>query len=135
MPIRKFEKSDIKPLTELVHATGVFREEEVNVAVELMEIAANDDKQKDYILYTFLDEYGIVQGYYCVGPTPMTKTTFDLYWIAVHPLMHRKRIGHELIEHCEEQVKKLDGKLLVIETSSLPKYEPTRRFYLRHQYV
>jgi ribosomal protein S18 acetylase RimI-like enzyme len=135
MPIRKFEKADIKPLAELVHATGVFREEEVNVAVELMEIAANDEGQKDYILYSYVDESGVVEGYYCVGPTPMTKTTFDLYWIAVHPRMHRKKIGHDLLEHCEEQVKKMDGKLLVVETSSQAKYEPTRRFYLRHQYT
>lgn len=26
------------------------------------------------------------------------------------------------------------GRLLLIETSSLPHYEPTRRFYLKHGY-
>ena len=64
----------------------------------------------------------------------MTKSTYDLYWIAVHPELHRRRIGHELLEHCEAQVKTMDGTLIVVETSSQPKYEPTRRFYLRHQY-
>ena len=135
MPIRKFEKEDIKPLEEIVRATGVFREEEVNVAVELMDIAANDKEQKDYFLFSYVDETGTVQGYYCAGPTPMTQRTFDLYWIAVHPRLHKKRIGHELLDHCEGQVITMGGKLLVVETSSQPKYETTRRFYLRHQYA
>ena len=135
MPIRKFEKEDIKALAEIVRATGVFREEEINVAVELMDIAVNDKDQKDYFLFSYVDETGTVQGYYCVGPTPMTQETFDLYWIAVHPHLQKKRIGHQLLEHCEAQVKTMGGKLLVVETSSQPKYEPTRRFYLRHQYA
>ena len=135
MSIREFEKEDIKPLAEIVRATSVFREDEIDVAVELMDIAANDKEQKDYFLFSYVDEAGTVQGYYCAGPTPMTQRTFDLYWIAVHPRVHKKRIGHELLEHCEEQVKTMGGNLLVVETSSQPKYEQTRRFYLRHHYA
>ena len=135
MPIRKFEKEDIKPLEEIVRATGVFREEEIGVAVELMDIAASEKDQQDYFLYSYVDDTGTLQGYYCAGPTPMTQRTFDLYWIAVHPRVHKKRIGHELLEHCEAQVKTMGGKLLVVETSSQPKYEPTRRFYVRHDYT
>jgi ribosomal protein S18 acetylase RimI-like enzyme len=134
MQIRKFEKSDITQLAEIVRETKVFHEEEIGVAIELMEIAANEKDQKDYVLYSYVDQTGDLQGYYCVGPTPMTRSTFDLYWIAVHPRMHRKKIGHDLLEHCEQQVQELGGTLLVVETSSQPKYEPTRKFYIRHQY-
>ncbi len=134
MTIRKFEKEDVKPLESIVRATGVFREEEVAVAVELMEIAVKEKDQKDYCLYSYVDEQGRVQGYYCMGPTPMTNSTYDLYWIAVHPKLQKKRIGHELLEHCEAQVKAMGGTLLMVETSSQTKYEPTRRFYVRHQY-
>jgi ribosomal protein S18 acetylase RimI-like enzyme len=135
MLIRKFEKADIAQLVEIVRATKVFHEEEIDVAIELMEIAANEKDQKDYFLYSYVDESGTLQGYYCVGPTPMTKSTYDLYWIAVHPRMHRKKIGRDLLEHCEQQVQEMGGTLLVVETSSQPKYEPTRKFYLRHQYI
>jgi ribosomal protein S18 acetylase RimI-like enzyme len=135
MLIRKFEKADIAQLSEIVRATKVFHEEEVDVAIELMEIAANEKDQKDYFLYSYVDESGVLQGYYCVGPTPMTKSTYDLYWIAVHPRMHRKKIGRDLLAHCEQQVQGMGGTLLVVETSSQPKYEPTRKFYLRHQYT
>jgi ribosomal protein S18 acetylase RimI-like enzyme len=135
MPIRKFERGDVAELTEIVRATKVFRDEEVDVAVELMEIAANDKDQKEYFLYSYVDDSGKLQGYYCVGPTPLTQTTFDLYWIAVHPSVQRKKIGNELLRHCEEQVQNMGGKVLVVETSSQQKYEPTRKFYLRQHYT
>jgi hypothetical protein len=50
MIIRKFEKGDIEQLTEIVRATKVFHEEEIEVAIELMEIAANDKDQAEYFL-------------------------------------------------------------------------------------
>ena len=31
-------------------------------------------------------------------------------------------------------IRQLNGRLLLIETSSLPHYELTRRFYLKHHY-
>ena len=135
MPIRKFEKGDLQPLSEIVKATNVFRPEEIEVAVELMEIAIDNPDDKDYLLRTYVDDAQAVQGYYCVGPTPMTVSTFDLYWIAVNPALQGKGIGHSLIAHCEELVKSLKGTLIMVETSSQPKYDSTNRFYVRHNYV
>ena len=133
--IRKFEPVDIDPITELVEATGVFRNDEIDVAVELMDIAASQPNQKDYILFSGIDEQNTVVGYYCVGPTPMTQSTFDLYWIAVHPQHHGKNFGTQLLQHCEALVKSKNGTLMVAETSSQTKYEPTRKFYLKNQYT
>ncbi len=135
MPIRRFEKSDVLPLTEIVKATNVFRPEEIDVAVELMEITAEKPNDEEYILFTSVDESGSVLGYYCVGPTPMTVSTFDLYWIAVDPRRHGKGVGHQLLEHCESLVKSKGGTLIMVETSSLPKYAATNHFYKRHQYT
>ncbi len=38
------------------------------------------------------------------------------------------------MRHIENDVREARGRLLLIETSSLPHYEPTRRFYLKHGY-
>ncbi|HVN49684.1 MAG TPA: GNAT family N-acetyltransferase [Bacteroidota bacterium] len=135
LTIRKFDPRDIDAITELVEATGVFRNDEVDVAVELMDVAAAEPNQKDYILYSGIDEDEHVVGYYCVGPTPMTQSTFDLYWIAVHPQYHGKQFGTTLLQHCEVLVKSMNGTLIVAETSSQPKYQPTRNFYLKNQYT
>jgi ribosomal protein S18 acetylase RimI-like enzyme len=135
MSIRPFQKEDIQPLVEILRATEVFREEEINVALELMEIAIEDKDQVEYASYTFVDEANSIRGYYCVGPTPMTASTFDLYWIAVDPRVHGQGIGKQLLQHCEEYVRSKGGTLVIAETSSLPKYENTRSFYRRNHYT
>jgi ribosomal protein S18 acetylase RimI-like enzyme len=132
--IRPFIPTDREPLCAVIEATNVFRPEEVEVAVELMDAAIYDPEQRDYVLATYVDEAGSVRGYYCYGPTPMTQSTFDLYWIAVDPALHGSGIGSMLLTHCEESMRSSGGSLVVVETSSLPKYEATRRFYRRHRY-
>ena len=135
MTIRPFQKEDLQPLVQLVQATDVFREEEVAIARELMEIVAEDKDQKDYVIATSVDESNTVRGYYCVGHTPMTETTYDLYWIAVDPQMHGKGIGKQLLLHCEEHVRQQGGRLIIAETSSMEKYAKTRLFYEHHHYT
>jgi ribosomal protein S18 acetylase RimI-like enzyme len=133
MQIRELEHKDVEPLRKILQTTNVFRAEEIEVAIELME--ATLGKTEDYIQKAIVDDDGTVQGYYCIGPTPMTASTFDLYWIAVNPEFHGKGIGYQLLKECEQTVCSMSGKLIVVETSSLPKYEPTRKFYLRNKYL
>jgi hypothetical protein len=38
------------------------------------------------------------------------------------------------LRHAEEDIRRQHGRLLLIETSSLPHYELTRHFYLKHGY-
>lgn len=132
MLIRELERNDVEPLKEILQATDVFRDEEIEVAIELMEATLGNTE--DYVQKTIVDDAGNVQGYYCVGPTPMTQSTFDLYWIAVNPDYHGKGIGYQLLNDCERTVGSMKGNLIVVETSSLPKYEGTRRFYVRNKY-
>jgi len=133
MQIRELERNDVEPIRNILKATNVFRDEEIEIAVELME--ATLGKTEDYIQKAIADDAGSVQGYYCVGPTPMTESTFDLYWIAVNPVFHGKGIGYRLLHDCERTVCLLNGTLIVVETSSTAKYEPTRKFYLRNNYL
>jgi ribosomal protein S18 acetylase RimI-like enzyme len=133
--IRKFIEQDMNAVTEILCATKVFREEEIAVAVELMETSVQQPEQHDYLLYTDVDDTQVVRGYYCVGPTPMTQSTFDLYWIAVDPGSQQHGIGGGLLSHCESLVQSMGGSLMIVETSSTPKYRPTRNFYLKHHYT
>ena len=135
MAIRPFVKEDISPLKEILLATRVFRNEEIEVAVELMEIVAEEPHQLDYIMFTSVDEENVVQGYYCVGPTPMTEVSYDLYWMAVDPGRYGGGASKELVEHCEEFVRARNGKKIIAETSSLESYGRTRAFYMKHGFV
>jgi ribosomal protein S18 acetylase RimI-like enzyme len=135
MPIRPFQKQDLQPLVGLVEATNVFRREEIDVARELMEIVAEEKDQKDYVISCYVDDQNVLRGYYCIGPTPMTESTYDLYWIAVDPKAHGQGIGKTLLAHCEEYIREHGGRLVIAETSSLPQYDKTRSFYLHNNYA
>jgi len=131
--IRLLRREDRGPLEDLVEATGVFTEEEVGIALELIDTVLDVPGQKDYIIRVFEDE-GKAAGYYCVGPTPATEGTFDLYWVAVEPSVQGKGIGRALDDHACDLIRGMSGRLIIAETSSLPRYGKTREFYVRRGY-
>lgn len=131
--IRPLQASDIEPLRELLAATGVFNEEEIAIALELLCVVLEKPEQRDYIIRVYDD--GEVLGYYCIGPTPATAGTFDLYWIAAHPSVHGKGIGRQLNAHAEALIRSMGGTLVIAETSSTPRYDKTRLFYQKAGYT
>jgi ribosomal protein S18 acetylase RimI-like enzyme len=132
--IRQLQPEDRSPLQVILKETGVFSQAEVDVALELIDVVLNHPQQKDYVIYTGINNNHVV-GYYCIGPTPMTDGTYDLYWIAVNPESHNKGYGKQLISHAEELIRKQGGRLMVAETSSRPDYESTRKFYQKTRYT
>jgi len=132
MAVRPFVKEDIHPLKEILEVTGAFRKEEIEVALELMDIVIEEPEQQDYLMFTSVDENNVVQGYYCVGPTPMTERTYDLYWIAVDVRRQGTGASRELIEHCIGLVASKGGTKIIAETSSQTSYGRTHAFYGKH---
>lgn len=132
--VRRLRREDKEPIRILLAETGVFTKEEIDIAEELLDVALNDADQEDYTICTAIDEHATVAGYYCVGPTPLTQGTYDLYWIAVKPLFHNRGIGKQLLLHAESLVMSEQGRLLIAETSSKPKYDNTRKFYVNNLY-
>ena len=134
MRIRPLVQSDCEPIRGILQDTCVFNEEEILIALELIDIVLNVPQQKDYEIVTAVDEEEQVVGYVCVGPTPGTAATYDLYWIAVAPKIHGKGIGKALMRWTEERIEAKGGRLIVAETSSTEKYTATRNFYLKCGY-
>ena len=129
--IRGLQNTDVAAIRSILEGTDVFSVDEVAVAVELMEIFLNDPTQKDYHIFTAVEAEEII-GYVCVGPTPLTSGTYDLYWIAVKGLHQSHGIGSQLLEFTERFVQSQGGRLLIAETSSRPQYDKTRAFYVNH---
>ncbi|MDI6845623.1 MAG: GNAT family N-acetyltransferase [Candidatus Saccharicenans sp.] len=128
-------KDDRQPVLELIRATGFFNEAEIQVATELIDIYLNNPDQRDYHIVVVEDESGNVAGYMTYGPTPLTEGTWDLYWIAVSPGAQGKGYGRQLVNWLEDRVRESGGRLILIETSSQPKYLPTRKFYEKLGYA
>lgn len=131
--IRKLEPSDSKVIENILKNVPAFIGEEINVAMELVNIAASNPKQNDYNIYVY-EENGIVIGYHCTGKRPLTDGVYDLYWIVTDSKHSSKGIGKQLLEHAEQFVKENNGRWLLIETSSKESYSATRNFYMRNNY-
>src|SRR5262249_37550924 len=73
-------------------------------------------------------------GFAYYAPASMTERAWYLYWIAVAKAIHARGFGSQLLHHAEREIEAAGGRILFIETSSLPQYEPTRRFYQKRGY-
>jgi ribosomal protein S18 acetylase RimI-like enzyme len=133
--IRNLLIKDREVIKNILAETNHFNEEEIKIALELIDLYLNDSKQTDYIIFVFVDdESGKTAGYICWGKRPMTDATYDLYWIAVDPKIHGKGIGSKLIGFMEDEIKITKGNLILIETSGKSQYEGERKFYERNGY-
>jgi len=117
----------------ILRATGVFREDEIRVGMEVLDSYLAHPEQ-DYTALGAFTPGGELLGFTVHGPTPCTLGTWDLYWIAVSPGAQGMGIGTVLLEEVEGRLTRLNARLLIIETSSRPEYDPTRAFYLKRGY-
>ena len=127
------EPKDRVAVETLLHATAVFRADEIDVAMEVFDSYLAKPGQ-DYSAVGAFTPGGGLLGFYVVGPTPCTLGTWDLYWIAVTPDAQGRGVGTALIKEVERRLTRSRARQLIIETSSRPPYDPTRAFYLRHGY-
>ncbi|OGN90596.1 MAG: hypothetical protein A2158_00520 [Chloroflexi bacterium RBG_13_46_14] len=119
---------DKAAITQILQSTSEFTSAEVKVALELIDLYLKYGISSDYhLLVAEVDS--MATGYICFGPTPMTEGTWDIYWMAVDPQKQRQGIGRRLLNDAEFSISKAQGRLILIETSSKPDYERTRKFY------
>jgi ribosomal protein S18 acetylase RimI-like enzyme len=131
--IRNLENKDRDVIERILIDTKNFNSDEIEIAMELIDFYLKDAKQKDYEIFVD-DNEGVINGYICIGPRPLTEGTYDLYWIAVNPNVQSKGIGSKLISYIEEHLKDRSARLVLIETSGKPSYEKERRFYEKNLY-
>ena len=155
--VRPLSTSDRARVAEILRSTENFRNEEVDVALELFDASFADPD------YTFVgvgtsglgtrdsaprsecvdrgDEHPedvpspALLGFACYGPSMSTDRTFDLYWIAVDRAAQGTGCGSVLLQEVERRLEVLQARMLVIETSSRSDYTATRGFYLKRGYV
>lgn len=132
MEIRPLFEKDRAGLLSMLNKTLAFTSAEIDVAMELINIVLKDESQKDYQVYCMVDDQDQVIGYICYGLTPMTRGTFDLYWIAVDPDFQKRGVGSKLLSFLEEIVKAEGGRMILADTSTIPQYEKTQKFYLKN---
>jgi len=132
MKIRPLVKKDRARLLSMLIKTRSFTSAEIGVAMELIDIVLKDLMQKDYTIHCIVNNQDQAIGYICYGPTPMTQGTFDLYWIAVDSEFQKQGVGSKLLVFLDEAVRTRGGRMILADTSMIPHYEKTRKFYLKN---
>jgi ribosomal protein S18 acetylase RimI-like enzyme len=132
--IRPLRSSD-RPLIEaMTRACRVFREDEVTVALDVVDAALGWGRHRDPDYETAGVELdGALAGWACWGPVPCTVGSFDLYWIVVAPERQGCGVGRALLEEVERCVAGR-ARLLVVETAGREEYAGTRAFYVSRGY-
>lgn len=132
--IRPTPSEDADSILRLARAEPLFSAEEVETVAELLEAYLEQQDHDGYFFLSAVDD-GRLLGFACYGPTPLTRGTFDLYWIAVSAAAKGKGVGRALMARVEDGVRALGGRMIVLDTSGRAEYEPTRAFYHRIGYT
>jgi len=131
--IRPTVPADTPVLLQLAEGTAVFKPHEIEALKEVLDDFHAYNREHGHRCVTREDR-GKVVGFAYYAPAAMTDRTWYLYWIAVSKTTQAKGIGKELLTHLENEIRGQGGRVLFIETSSLPHYELTRKFYLKNGY-
>ena len=122
-------------IKEITCSTGVFHEDEIEIAKELALENIQKGPEKSGYRFVVCEYRSKPVGYTCYGEIPCTKDRFDLYWIVVQHELRGMHIGQKLMSVTEDKVREKGGKKIYIETSSRDLYLGTRKFYERCDYV
>jgi ribosomal protein S18 acetylase RimI-like enzyme len=136
--IRPMVAADRSGVFRILENAGNFTPEEVATALELIDEWLELGEHSGYLTYVMesvSEESSEVLGYVCFGPTPLTESTYDLYWIAVDKSKHRGGVGKRLLKFAEEEIARRGGQMLLAETSSQETYDGTIQFYEKSGYV
>ena len=122
MNIEKAKPEDRQGILAVTANIDIFTDEEKDTVRELWDDGG----------YNFLVAHhdGRVIGYTCFGERALTQGSYDLFWIAVDPSARRLGAGKALMRATEAEVQRRGGRLIIVETSGMDKYESTRAFYL-----
>ena len=122
------DAADPPRIHALVAGTGVFSAEEARVAAELAETTINGTETYRWLI---AEVDGALVGYTCFDRIPLSKVSFDLYWIAVASDRRGTGVASELIARTAKFCKSKRGLWIFAETSSREAYAPARGFYLK----
>lgn len=126
--------ADVERVREIVSGTGFFNDEETAIAAELVSETLEKGNSAGYE-YIFMENDGLMLAYSCYGRIPLTRSSFDLYWIVTRNEYRNTGLGKILLAETEKTIRTMGGIAVYAETSSREQYNPTRAFYEKNAYL
>lgn len=137
MILRGARADDRAGLEAALRSDETFRPDEIAVALELIDESLAGDPE--YQLVVAVDGDAVL-GYVCFGLTPMTRATYDLYWIVVAAAARGRGVARALVDDMEGQIRAQVGARgepvasVRVETSPADGHGAARAMYERLGY-
>jgi ribosomal protein S18 acetylase RimI-like enzyme len=130
--IRLAKPDDTDSIMSLADAIGLFEGEELEVLGDMLS-GYFDGSLGEGHSWIVCDDDGVVGvGYF--APEQYAIGVYNLYFIAVHPKYQGKGNGSLMLNYVEKTLAEKGQRLLLVETSGLPNFELTRKFYCKQGY-
>jgi len=131
---RSLEPQDRPRIAALLESLTAFTAEERAVALELVDHRLEHPGSDDYRFVLSFVEPGPglpeeLAGYLCYGRTPMTRSTYDLYWVGTSPAYARSGVARGLVTRLESEIAREGGGLIRVETGSREGHGAAVHFY------
>jgi ribosomal protein S18 acetylase RimI-like enzyme len=124
--------ADRPRILALLQSLSAFTDEERAVAMELVDACLGHPESDDYrFIQSLSGDAGDEQlaGYLCYGRTPMTQSTYDLYWIGTSPAFARLGVARGLVAALEAEIAREGGGIIRVETGSREGHGAAVHFY------
>ena len=121
--IRPVTPDDLPALKTVIDANQLFPSDLLD---EMISDYFNNEDSNDY-WFTYDDGKPVAIAY--CAPEKMTQGTWNLYLIAVHPDYQGAGRGTSMLHHIEQRLAARGERILLVETSGLESFKPTRKFY------
>ncbi len=121
--------NDKKALMAIAEAIGLFSAQELEELGRILAEYFDGNLGRNHFWITYNDSEPVGVAYY--APEPYTDGTWNLYFIAVHPDRQGEGIGTKLLHYVQQMLVSRGERILLVETSGLPKFQRTRAFYLK----
>lgn len=128
--IRPVQKADINDLKKIVDSSELFPSEYLD---EIISDYFNNNETQD-IWCTYIDKNKPIAVGYCV-PEKLTDGTYNLLAIGVSKDFQRKGVASEMMKYIEQLLKKSNGRILIVETSTDDAQFGARTFYQKIGYT
>jgi ribosomal protein S18 acetylase RimI-like enzyme len=129
LTVRKAEQQDVESLKLVIETTSLFPSELLD---GMMDDYFKNSSSEDIWLTAEVDNKQVAVAY--CAPERLTEGTFNLYLIAVHKDFQGRGVGAEIMKHVENLLSAKGQRILIVETSGLPEFELTRKFYDKCDY-
>jgi ribosomal protein S18 acetylase RimI-like enzyme len=132
--IRVATNDDAAAIRAIAIGTGLFDEESwPDVDSVLQDSVAGELEHHTWLVLE--DEQHQVVGATYYAPEPFANRMWNMYFLGVLPGKQGSGSGGTLVTHVENVLRLAGERVLIIETSSVESFEPTRAFYQKLGYT